>query len=283
MRAGSIAAVGAAAADMGATDLTRNIIGNPALFIWPLTNGKAFVEGRGLMSIDEAVSDGHTIAGRSMLNREMTNEIEGRGCVFNAWGAAAEYGTTIDYDFDEKGYRARREESQRQKAEVLKSPKTERQKELAARKSGAASVAAPPASQALSPWAAEILRSDEAVLRPDAAATLLEIHTAETLSSVMATTLLGALPIEFYNFNQPTTEDQMSNLNAATALVRAAELRQSALTVRGQRGDANAHAESKRLANALHNHHSAGVGIVEALHNAKADVQSVADLAKRAH
>jgi hypothetical protein len=260
--------------------LSKNIIGNSALFIWPLTNGKAFVEGRGLMSIDEAVSDGHTIAGRSMLNREMTNEIEGRGCVFNAWGAAAEYGTTIDYDFDEKGYRARREESQRQKAEVLKSPKTVRQKALAARKAPHAAVAAPPTSQALSPWAAAIVESEEAILRPDAAATLLEIHSESTMSAALAVAFLSSLPIEHYSFSQPTPEDQMSTLNASAAITRAAELRMSALTVRGQNGDAAALAESKRLAAGLHNHRTMGTELGAALRASGANITAVAELAK---
>ena len=66
-------------------------------------------------------------------------------------------------------------------------------------------------------------------------------------------------------------------------IVRAAELRQSALAMRGQRGDANAHAEANKLSVALHNHRTANVGIVEALHTAGADVNAVADLAKRAH
>ena len=169
----------------------------------------------------------------------------------------------------------------------------EQEAKLAARKAPPAAVAAapappvavaaPPASQALSPWAAAIVESEEAILRPDATATLLEIHSEKTLSVALAGAMLAALPIEHYHFNQPTTEDQMSNLNATAALVRAAELRQSALAMRGQRGDANALAESRRIGVALHNHRSASVGIVDALRSAGADVNAVADLAKRAH
>jgi hypothetical protein len=262
--------------------VSKNIIGNPALFIWPLTNGKAFVEGRGLMAIDEAASDGHTIAGPSLLKREMAAEIEGVGGTYRAWVAAAEYGTTIDYDFDVKGYQARHEESQRQKAEAAKPPKTGRQKELAARKAPHAAVAAPPAPT--SEWARSITASEAAMLRPDATATLLEIHSENTLSCVMAEAMLAALPIEHYNF-QSTTEDQdaMTTMNATAALVRAAELRQSALTVRGQRGDATAHDEANKLRIALQNHRSANVNIVEAIHAAGADITPVAELARRAH
>lgn len=262
--------------------MSKNIIGNPALFIWPLTNGKAYVEARGLMSIDEALSDGHTLAGRSLLKREMAAEVEGVGGSHSAWVAAAEYGATIDYDFDVKGYQAQFKESQRQKAAAAKQPKTERQIQLAARRAPPAAVAAPPATQALSPWAAAIVASEEALLRPDATATLLEIHSDKTLSVAMAVAMLGSLPIEHYNFNQHTTEDQMATLNASAALTRAAELRMSALAARGARGDANAHAEANRLSVALHNHRSAGVDIVAALQGAGADVNAVADLAKRA-
>ena len=144
-----------------------------------------------------------------------------------------------------------------------------------------APAAAPPTP--ISAWAAEIIASDKSILRSDATATLLEIHTEKTLSAAMAVAMLGALPIEHYNFDQPTTEDQMATLNASAAIVRAAELRQSALAMRGQRGDANAHAEANKLSVALHNHRTANVGIVEALHTAGADVNAVADLAKRAH
>jgi hypothetical protein len=218
-----------------------------------------------------------------MLKREMAAEIDGAGANHLVWAEAAQYGATIDYDFDVKGYQARHEESQRQKAETAKPPKTRRQKELAARKGAPAAVAAPPAPQALSPWAAAIVESEEAILRPDATATLLEIHSEKTLSVALAGAMLAALPIEHYHFNQPTAEDQMSNLNATAALVRAAELRQSALIMRGERGDANALAESRRIGAALNNHRSANVGIVDALRSAGADVNAVADLAKRAH
>jgi len=262
--------------------LTRNIIGNPALFIWPLTDGRALVEGRGIMAIDDALRDGHTLAGDSLRRREMAAEVDGAGGNYRVWAEAAEYGTTIDYDFDVKGCQARFEESQRQKAEAARPPKSERQKALAARKAPPAAVAAPPATQALSPWAAAIVASEEALLRPDATATLLEIHSDKTLSVAMAVAMLGSLPIEHYNFNQPTTEDQMATLNASAALTRAAELRMSALAARGARGDANAHAEANKLSVALHNHRSAGVDIVAALQGAGADVNAVADLAKRA-
>jgi hypothetical protein len=106
----------------------------------------------------------------------------------------------------------------------------------------------------------------------------------------MAVAMLAALPIEHYHFNQPTTEDQMTTMNAtaaitraAAAITRAAEIRMSALTMRGQRGDANAHAEANKLSVALHNHRSAGVDIVEALQIAGADTAAIAELAKRAH
>ncbi len=249
-------------------------------FFWPLTDGRVFAEpDNSIIDLDTALARGLTCASKNMLRIERDREIAGNNSL-------AEYlagqGTTFDYDFDVAPHKAKFEESQRQKAEAAKPPKTERQKALAARKAPPAAIAAPPPSQALSTWAAAIVESEEAILRPDATATLLEIHSENTLSVAMATAMLGALPIEHYNFSQPTTEDQMSTLNATAALVRAAELRQSALTLRGQRGDAAAHDEANKLRVALHNHHSAGVDIVAALQGAGANVASVAELAKRA-
>ena len=251
-------------------------------FFWPLTNGKVFAEpGNSIIDLEVALTRGLECAGKSMLKRECDQEIAGNSSL-------AEYlagqGATIDYEFDATRYQGKFAELQRRNAVAAAAarPKTERQKALAARKAPPAAVAAPPASRALSPWAVAIVESEEALLRPDATATLLEIHSEKTLSVAMATAMLGALPIEHYHFNQTTTEDQMSNLNASAAIVRAAELRQSALSMRGERGDAAALSESRRIGAALNNHRSAGVGIVDALRNAGADVNAVADRAKRA-
>jgi hypothetical protein len=131
--------------------------------------------------------------------------------------------------------------------------------------------AARPTPAPISAWAAAIVESEEAILRPDATATLIEIHSEKTMSVAMATAMLGALPIEHYH--QTTTEDQMSNTAATAAITRAAEIRMAALAVRGDV------AESKRLANALHSH-SMGIDIVTALSNAGVDTNAVATLAK---
>lgn len=252
-------------------------------FFWPLTNGKVFAApDNAIIDLAVAYERGLTCAGASMLRREMDAEVNGVGASNGSmWAVAAHFGTTIDYGFDAASHKAKFEASQRQIAEAAKPPKTERQKQLAARKAAPATGSATPAPQALSPWAAAILESEEALLRPDATATLLSIHDGSTMSAARATALLGALPIEAYHFNQPTTEDQMATLNATAAVVRAAEIRHSALNLRGERGDAAALAESKRLASALHSHR-AGVDIGAALHAAGADVQAVADIAKRA-
>ncbi len=70
---------------------------------------------------------------------------------------------------------------------------------------------------------------------------------------------------------------------ATKAIVRAAEIREASLSLRGARGDEKASLESRRLANALSNHRRLGVNIVEALHAAGADVDAVAAIAKTAN
>lgn len=264
-----------------------DLIGNPAVMIFPLTDGRAFVEGRGIMSLEAALADGHTLANGHILGQERNAEIEGWGADNRAWAHAAAAGVTLNYDFDASGYLAQHKEAKRQTAAALAAskPKTDRQRELMEKRDAAAANKlnvdpnnAPADAAAQSEWAAAIVESEEAQLRPDAAATLLEIHSEETISVSLAVAMLGSLPIEHYH-TTTNPEDQMSNHNATAALVRASELRASALAVRG---DAKSLTESKRINAALHQHRSMGAEIVPALRDAGVDIAPIAAAAKSA-
>ena len=174
---------------------------------------------------------------------------------------------------------------QSMRAAIEREAKPKRQKALADARDAAAAIKlnvdpnnAPADAAATLTWAEEISASDEAQLRPDALAALLEIHSEESISAPLAVAMISALPIEHYHVNQ-TTEDTMTTLNATAALTRAAELRASALAVRG---DAKSLTESKRINAALHQHRSMGVEIVPALRDAGVDLAPIAAAAKSA-
>ncbi|HEY8126570.1 MAG TPA: hypothetical protein VIF88_14255 [Methylocystis sp.] len=140
--------------------------------------------------------------------------------------------------------------------------------------------------QTLTAYEAAVLSLDEARVRPQAARVLLEMHSDESSLPIhQAAAILAALPFETrQSIEVPLSYSHTAEDAAAHALlVRVAELRQQALSMRAARyGDANAKAEARKLSAALQDHRSSGANIVAALNAAGADVAPIADQARRA-
>jgi len=108
------------------------------------------------------------------------------------------------------------------------------------------------------------------------------MHNASTITAARAVALLAALPIEqTHEQMQREKATRMSEQLATKLMVRAAEIRVAALGVRGAQGDQAAAKEAQRIGLAL-KHHADGSDIVSALRSAGANLDAIADMARRA-
>jgi len=226
-------------------------------FYWPLASGNVYLEQKcSVVTLDAAQASGARCASRAMLKT-----LSRRGDLAPINTTVAKLGERIAYNFES-------------------APAFKRSEGVVKRPLPSGRAPTEPAPQ-LSTWAAAILASDEALLRPDAAAMLLSTQSEATISTAKALALLGALPVETYHNQLNNQDDKMSMDATEKAMIRTCEHMVASLSLRGDHGDTKAKNEATRIQNALSAFHNRSTPLVEALRYYRANVDEIAAATKR--